>query len=135
MFRTGFIVQADDEGHAVITTIGDRCFPLINYDIGDVIDAGHDQSESRLELPGIRGREADVVHMWTRAGGTREVIGRFLVHVMKSYPAELAVQIRQGEAGKKRSICPLMPPSTPQLPGTTYCTRSWVNTRTSRLIP
>ena len=32
-------------------------------------------------------------------GGTREVIGRFLVHVMKSHPAVLAIQIRQGDAG------------------------------------
>ena len=68
VFWTSFIVQADDEGHAVITTTGDRRFPLINYDIGDVIDVGHDQSESLLELPGIRGREADVVRMRTRDG-------------------------------------------------------------------
>jgi phenylacetate-CoA ligase len=100
VFWTNFIVQADDEGHAVITTTGDRRFPLINYDIGDVIDVGHDQSESLLELPGIRGREADVVRMRTRTGGTREVIGRFLVHVMKSHPAVLAIQIRQGDAGR-----------------------------------
>jgi hypothetical protein len=99
VFWTSFIVQADDQGHAVITTIGDRQFPLIHYDIGDVIDTGHEPSHTLLELPGIRGREADVVQMRTREGGTREVIGRFLVHVMKSHPAVLAIQLRQRDGG------------------------------------
>jgi len=92
VFWNSFIVQADGDGNAVITTIGNRLFPLINYDIGDAVDAG---SETLLELRGITGRTADVVRIGTRAGGVREVIGRVVVHVLKSHPDVLAIQIRQ----------------------------------------
>ena len=99
VFWTSFIVQRDEGGHAVITTIGDRQFPLINHDIGDAIDGAGDGADSLLELPGIRGRKADVVRLRTRTGEPRELIGRFLVHVMKSYPGVLAIQIRQCKGG------------------------------------
>ena len=99
VFWTNFIVQPDEGGRALITTLGDRRFPLINYDIGDVIDGVHDEADSLLELPGIRGREADVVQLRTLTGETREIFGRFLVHVMKSYPGVLAIQVRQCDVG------------------------------------
>ena len=103
VFWNSFIVQVADDGRALITSIGDKLFPLINYDIGDVIDGGEQGAAALLEFSAVSGRTADVIRIGTRSGGAHEVIGRFLVHVLKSHPDVLAIQLRQRDSALLRA--------------------------------
>lgn len=70
------ILQADQDGMARVTTIDGRAFPLINYEIGDLISPQKTgPGGTILELGPIRGRAADVLRLPDRKG------------VIQTYPA------------------------------------------------
>ncbi len=92
------LLRVGAESCALVTTIGDRAFPLINYRIGDVIDpVSTGPGGTVLELGPVKGRLADIIHLPTRTGVTQplEAVGISLAVVQ--LPEVHGVQLVQQE--------------------------------------
>lgn len=92
------ILRADKEGSALVTTVGDRSFPLINYQIGDVIDpVTTGPGGTVLELGPVKGRLADIVHLPNREGVTQPLEGVSISLAVVQLPDVHGVQLVQQE--------------------------------------
>lgn len=92
------ILRADEESGALVTTIGDRAFPLINYQIGDVIDpVSTGPGGTVLELGPVKGRLADIVHLPNRKGVTQPLEGVSISLAVVQLPEVHGVQLVQHE--------------------------------------
>lgn len=92
------ILRADEEGSALVTTIGNRAFPLINYQIGDVIDpVTTGPGGTVLELGPVKGRLADIVHLPNREGVTQPLEGVSISLAVVQLPEVHGVQLVQQE--------------------------------------
>lgn len=89
------VVQLTNEGNIRVTTLNDRLFPLINYEIGDQAVPGDMDRGNALTLASIRGRTQDFVHIRNMDGTVLEISAMLPVHILKLEPRVTAVQFRQ----------------------------------------
>ena len=85
LFWNDFIVRLV-ERRIVITTLGARCFPLINYDTEDLSDDAMPESGSLLELESLLGKARDVFTICDAEGQEHSVSVVLFDHVLKQIP-------------------------------------------------
>lgn len=85
VFWNDYIVRVVNE-RIVITTLGKRCFPLINYDTEDLCDDLVPQTGAILELSSIRGKARDIVVLRDRDGNLNNISVVLFDHVLKQIP-------------------------------------------------
>lgn len=87
------ILTTGPQGEVRLTSLDPRAFPLVMYDLGDVI-VGADSTTSVLSFERVLGRSQDVVRL---AGerGSHEVRPGLLVSIVRQLPEVTSVQMRQ----------------------------------------
>jgi phenylacetate-CoA ligase len=82
LFWDDFIVRTQD-GRIILTTIGERCFPLFNYDTEDLCPDVHGPDVGLLRLSSLQGKARDIFAIKDRLGVTREVSVILFDHILK----------------------------------------------------
>ncbi|MCH7562937.1 MAG: hypothetical protein IH968_03835 [Gemmatimonadetes bacterium] len=95
VFWDSVIATSDEDDVLLVTTIGDRDFPLVNYRTDDVIDATEEIAGSILGMRSVLGRKRDVLRMALTDGTEVEVNGLLLMHVVKGYRHVFSMQFEQ----------------------------------------
>ncbi len=90
-----FICLVANDGALHVTTLDQRLFPLINYAIGDTVEAGDIEDGNALWLRSVLGRQQDIVRIATLDRGILDLSAILPVHILKSYPGIIGVQFRQ----------------------------------------
>lgn len=85
IFWNDFIVRLVDR-RIVLTTLGDRCFPLINYDTEDLSDDLAPEAGSALELQSLLGKAREIFTIRDVAGQEHDVSVVLFDHVLKQIP-------------------------------------------------
>lgn len=85
IFWHNFIVRST-ESRIILTTLGDRCFPLINYDTEDFSDDITPKNGSILELQELKGKSRDVFTITDAEGRGHDVSVVLFDHVLKQIP-------------------------------------------------
>lgn len=89
-----FICLVSDDGSLAVTTLDDRLFPLINYAIGDCVEAVDAVSGNALQFRSILGRQQEIVQV-ASAQGILDLSPILPVHILKNHPGIVGVQFRQ----------------------------------------
>jgi len=77
-----YIVQTR-ERRILVTTVGDRCFPLFHYDTEDLCPDQHAPGEALLALSGLLGKARDVFRITDWHGRSQEVSTFLFDHILK----------------------------------------------------
>lgn len=94
------LLRLDHDSSGVVTTLGPRVFPLINYATGDAIHPTVVSGEgSVLQIGNIEGRVRDVVEIATRDGGKQTVSAREITTLVRDFEGIDSVQIAQVNDG------------------------------------
>lgn len=94
---TSCVLRIDSNNDILVTTLNERLFPLINYDIGDRAIATDILNDNALELSRVLGRSMDTVRVLKNNGDILQLSAILPVHILKSSRAITAVQFRQDE--------------------------------------
>ncbi len=98
VFWDSFICLRDAGGFLSLTTITPRIFPLVNYQIGDMVGGGDAADRSVLTFDSVLGRRQDVIKV-AASGGRELVLSAILpVHILKGYPSVRSVAFEQHDA-------------------------------------
>jgi phenylacetate-coenzyme A ligase PaaK-like adenylate-forming protein len=89
-----FVALVDEAGELRLTTLDPRLFPLVNYPIGDQVEAAPGNA---LTFQAVLGRTQDFVRVPTVDGGGLDLLAILPIHILKTYPGVLAVQFEQQE--------------------------------------
>lgn len=81
-----YLVQTR-ERRLLVTTIGDRCFPLFHYDTEDLCPDRHARDQALLSLSGLLGKARDVFRIVDRNGRSQEVSTFLFDHILKQIQA------------------------------------------------
>jgi phenylacetate-coenzyme A ligase PaaK-like adenylate-forming protein len=82
-------------GEAILTTIDNKTFPLINYSTGDILK-NYGNEFSILEFEKILGRKHDIIYLYVNDCYI-DVHGEIFTHILKSINSIFAFQIVQNE--------------------------------------
>lgn len=94
VFWDSFILtQINDE--AILTTIDNKTFPLINYSTGDILK-NYGNDHSILQFEKVLGRKHDIIFLDTNDCYV-DVHGEIFTHILKNINSILAFQIVQNE--------------------------------------
>lgn len=85
VFWHDFAVRIADR-RILLSTLGARCFPLINYDTEDLSDDPMPASGSVLELHSLLGKARDIFTLCDISGGEHAVSVVLFDHVLKQVP-------------------------------------------------
>jgi phenylacetate-CoA ligase len=102
VFWDSVLVRPADGGGVRLTTLNDRLFPLINYDIGDLVDIADGDADTVIRIASVRGRQQDVIRVSSRDGATIELLALMPIQILKYQPGIVAVQFRQDGPGRLR---------------------------------
>lgn len=89
-------IAVNDGGAIRVTTIGDRIFPLVNYDIGDTTKPAARARQTVIEFDTITGRTQDVVRLPATDGRELVISAIMFVHLLKPNPHVRSVSLQQG---------------------------------------
>ena len=78
-----FIIINHDDIGILVTTINDKCFPLINYATEDIVDVGLSFDTSVLSFRSIIGKKRDILEVKKVSGETVHVSVILFDHVLK----------------------------------------------------
>ena len=82
VFWNDYIVRTEAD-KLILTTIGERCFPLINYDTEDVCEDPTPESGAILEINTLKGKARDVFSMYNDEGCRCKVSAVLFDHILK----------------------------------------------------
>jgi phenylacetate-CoA ligase len=85
VFWHDFAVRLKDR-RILVTTLGDRCFPLIQYDTEDISDDAMPPTGSVLEMRSLMGKARDIFSLRDAAGCSHDVSVVLFDHVLKQVP-------------------------------------------------
>ena len=85
VFWNDFALRLHDR-RILLTTLGDRCFPLINYDTEDLSDDAMPAAGSLLEFQSLLGKARDVFTLCDIDGCRHDVSVVLFDHVLKQIP-------------------------------------------------
>ena len=85
VFWHDFVVRISDR-RIILTTLGDRCFPLINYDTEDLSNDPMSDLGSVSELHSLAGKARDVFAIVDANGVSHDVSVVLFDHVLKQIP-------------------------------------------------
>jgi phenylacetate-coenzyme A ligase PaaK-like adenylate-forming protein len=94
VFWDSFILN-QIQGEAILTTIDNKAFPLINYSTGDILKNYGDEY-SILEFEKVVGRKHDIIYLEIN-NLYIDVHGEIFTHVLKSINSIIAFQIVQND--------------------------------------
>lgn len=95
------LVRTGRDSDAVVTTLAPRLFPLINYGIGDHIEAKKvSPSGSVLEINSVKGRTRDYVNLLLNNGLHRTLSARELIYLVRDIKGIDSAQVSQFGDGK-----------------------------------
>jgi phenylacetate-CoA ligase len=98
VFWDTFICLRDAVGIVSLTTITPRLFPLVNYQIGDVVGGCDVADGSVLTFDSVLGRRQDVIKV-AAIDGRELVLSAILpVHILKGYGGVRSVAFEQHDA-------------------------------------
>lgn len=86
------ILMTDRNDELTVSTLQNRAFPLINYEIGDRVTASKLAGKSIIEIDRIDGRAQESVKIPTRENGFHDASAIMLVHICKSLAEVTSVQ-------------------------------------------
>jgi len=98
VFWDSFICLADAGGVLRLTTITPRLFPLVNYEIGDVVGGANPDDRSVLTFDSVLGRRQDVIKVAAVDGRELELSAILPVHILKGYAGVRSVAFEQHDA-------------------------------------
>jgi phenylacetate-coenzyme A ligase PaaK-like adenylate-forming protein len=98
VFWDSFICLRDAGGVLSLTTITPRLFPLVNYEIGDVVGGGNAADGSVLTFDSVLGRKQDVIKVAAIDGRELELSAILPVHILKGYTGVRSVAFEQHDA-------------------------------------
>lgn len=90
-----FIINVDKNGRLFLTTIGQKIFPLFNYDSEDWVEYSAPYKGSVLSLQFIKGKIRNILSIPNTQGKILTISTIFFDHVLKYYPGIYALQYRQ----------------------------------------
>lgn len=85
IFWHDFVVRTQDL-RIILTTLGDRCFPLINYDTEDLTDDSLPETGALLTLNSLLGKARDVFSIRDAEGAEHNVSVVLFDHILKQIP-------------------------------------------------
>lgn len=90
----------EDEGGLLVSTIYDRCFPLINYRTADRVADAASCNGSVLGFSNIKGRAQEILILRAENGRDLYLVGGILiVHILKARPGIYSVASKQVSKG------------------------------------
>lgn len=90
----------DDREGLTLSTLYDRCFPLINYSTGDQLSNIVCCNGSILGFSNIKGRVQENITLWNADRTITYIVsGILIVHILKSYPGVHSVTSVQDSEG------------------------------------
>jgi phenylacetate-coenzyme A ligase PaaK-like adenylate-forming protein len=89
-----FICLAAADGSLNVTTLDQRLFPLVNWAIGDVVEASDIEDGNALWLRAVLGRRQNMVQVAT-SSGILDLSALLPIAILKSYPGVVGVQFKQ----------------------------------------
>ena len=95
VFWDSFICLADQDGILSLTTLSPRLFPLVNYRIGDVVEAGDPHAGSILTFDSVVGRSYEFIKVAGIDGRALVLAARLPVYALKHYPGMRSVALEQ----------------------------------------
>ncbi|MGX1597893.1 phenylacetate--CoA ligase family protein [Dietzia maris] len=95
-WRSIAIRETSDRGDFLVTTLGKRLFPLIQYDLGDLIEPGVAENGNVLSINRVKGRSREVVRLGAvRGGDSYAVMPLHLMNFLKVNRSVVGVQFFQ----------------------------------------
>ena len=93
-------VCIEDTKELILTTIYQRCFPLINYGTGDKLIKTVKFNSSIIEFENIDGRKQDIFHVFSDDFLKQIPISAvMIVHMLKEWPGVLSIASKQANPG------------------------------------
>ncbi|WP_314035721.1 hypothetical protein [Dietzia sp. CH92] len=94
------LVRTDADNEAIVTTLSNRLFPLINYGLGDRLSPTRlTEAGSVVTIGQIEGRSRDVVTVNGRDGALRIVSAREISSLVRDLPGVYSAQVAQPREG------------------------------------
>ena len=85
----------------ILSTIYERCFPLINYGTGDKLVKGEEINGSIFKFQNIQGRQQDIFKIFSKDFSKEILISAvMIVHMLKEWPGVLSIASKQLAKGK-----------------------------------
>lgn len=109
-----FICLTTGGNDLLLTTVSPRVFPLINYAIGDCVEARRARGANAFSFRRVLGRRQDVVTAATEDGRV-ELSAILPVHILKSHPGVIGVQFEQIDADHLRIHVETCPTATAEV--------------------
>lgn len=95
-----YLIHLAENGSGLISTLEPRGFPLINYEIGDIIEPREVTGDgSVITIQQVLGRTRDMVTVKTRNGELKSVLARSLHNLVRDLPGVSSVQVVQRQEG------------------------------------
>lgn len=85
IFWSDFAIHLSDQ-RIILTTLGDRCFPLINYDTEDLGTGKNLKSGMIMRLDGLLGKTRDIFSIKDINGNLQNVSVVLFDHILKQIP-------------------------------------------------
>lgn len=95
------LVRLTPNQEILVTTLSTRVFPLINYALGDIIEAGNiSPGGSVLTIGMVHGRTRDTVSIRTKQEELKEVFAREITYLVRDLEGVESVQVAQIDEGE-----------------------------------
>ena len=106
VFWRDFIVYLQSN-RLIVTTIGERCFPLINYDTEDLSLDTSRHGTSLLHISSLIGKVRDVVEVSDEHGNAHQVSVVLFDHILKQLPQvrSLHYEVRDDQSVNIKYTC------------------------------
>ena len=94
-------ICVENSEELILSTIYERCFPLINYGTGDKLIKGEEINGSVFKFENIQGRQQDIFKIFSKDFSKEIPISAvMIVHMLKEWPGVLSIATKQLTKGK-----------------------------------
>lgn len=95
IFWGSFIITTNESEELLLTTLGSKLFPLINYSSEDVIKVNTMYNDSIFTISEIKGKIRNVLNAKTQQGTFQKISTILFDHILKFYPSIYSIQYKQ----------------------------------------
>ena len=89
-------ICVENSEELILSTIYERCFPLINYGTGDKLIKGEEINGSVFKFENIQGRQQDIFKIFSKDFSKEIPISAvMIVHMLKEWPGVLSIATKQ----------------------------------------
>lgn len=97
VFWDSFIITTNESDELILTTIGSKLFPLINYSSEDKIKVNSEHNGSIIAIASIEGKIRNILNIRLKDGSIKEVSTILFDHIIKYYPNIYSIQYKQSD--------------------------------------